>query len=89
MSKNLYCPKCKIEYWGKSDNAICGSCKYKFTMEDKTEFSVSYFNSWTPRVVINKKNKLNLMLEICMNKKGSIEHINNLPKGYGYYIKKI
>ena len=29
------------------------------------------------------------MLEICIDKNGSIENINNLPKGYGYYIKNI
>jgi hypothetical protein len=35
MSKNLYCPKCDVEYWGPSFNAICGSCKYFFSKKDK------------------------------------------------------
>jgi len=35
---------------------------------------------------IDKKTK---MLEIHINKNGSVEHINGLPKGYGYYVKSI
>jgi len=63
--------------------------------KDKTQF-----NGWTPKIMTSKS-KIDFtsipagtkikskMLEICMSKNGSIEHINNLPKGYGYYIKKI
>jgi hypothetical protein len=39
-----------------------------------------------PKYWIDKKTK---MLEICINKNGSVEHINGLPKGYGYYVKRI
>jgi|TARA_R110000744_G_scaffold139373_2_gene250375 hypothetical protein len=35
MSKNLYCPKCKVEYWGEGRRAVCNSCKYVFTNIDK------------------------------------------------------
>jgi len=54
--------------------------------KDKTQF-----NGWTPKIITSKSkiDKKTKMLEICINKNGSIEHINNLPKGYGYYIKKI
>ena len=64
---------------------------------DKTKF-----NGWTPKIItskfemeefvakakkdIKKKTK---MLEININKNGSVEHINGLPKGYGYYVKRI
>ena len=43
------------------------------------------FNGWTPKIVTSKAK----MLEICINKKGSVEHINGLPKGYGYFVKRI
>ena len=44
MSKNLYCPKCKVEYWGEVKSAnpywndykndcFCG-CGYIFTFKD-------------------------------------------------------
>ena len=40
----------------------------------------------SPKYWIEKKTK---MLEIHINKNGSVEHINGLPKGYGYYVKRI
>ena len=43
-------------------------------------------NDNDPKAKINRKTK---MLEICINKNGSVEHINGLPKGYGYYVKRI
>jgi len=62
---------------------------------DKTKF-----NGWTPKIVTSKaemeevvaKAKINRktkMLEININKNGSVEHINGLPKGYGYFVKRI
>ena len=67
-------------------------------MTDKTKF-----NGWTPKIVTSKAKVINetvpyndvleanktKMLEICINKNGSVEHINGLPKGYGYYVKRI
>jgi len=55
MSRNLYCPKCKTEYWGEMENAQCNYCKYKFTDEDqrkalgctKTEFTSNFTNNFT------------------------------------------
>ena len=41
------------------------------------------------KVVFEEEEENPKMLEICINKNGSIENINNLPKGYGYYIKNI
>ena len=56
------------------------------TTTDKTKF-----NGWTPKIVTSKAkiDKKTKMLEICINKNGSVEHINGLPKGYGYYVKRI
>tara|TARA_A100000171_G_scaffold11570_1_gene9463 strand:+ start:652 stop:804 length:153 start_codon:yes stop_codon:yes gene_type:complete len=34
MSRELYCPKCDVEYWGEYDNAKC-SCGHIFTKEEK------------------------------------------------------
>ena len=34
MAKSLYCPKCKIEYWGDDKGAKC-VCGYLFTETDK------------------------------------------------------
>ena len=55
---------------------------------DKTKF-----NGWKPKIItktgielIGVKTK---MLEININKNGSVEHINGLPKCYGYYVKRI
>ena len=39
--------------------------------------------------VVFKEEENPKMLEICINKNGSVEHINGLPKGYGYYVKRI
>jgi len=30
MSKNLYCPKCKVEYWGDTEGAKCTACGHIF-----------------------------------------------------------
>ena len=62
---------------------------------DKTKF-----NGWTPKIITSKSkmeefvakakiDKKTKMLEIHINKNGSVEHINGLPKGYGYYVKSI
>ena len=34
MAKSLYCPKCKVEYWGDDKGAKC-VCGYLFTETDK------------------------------------------------------
>ena len=49
------------------------------------------FNGWTLKIITSKAkiDKKAKMLEICINKKGSVEHINGLPKDYGYYVKRI
>tara|TARA_B110001454_G_C12524011_1_gene352258 strand:+ start:204 stop:419 length:216 start_codon:yes stop_codon:yes gene_type:complete len=60
--------------------------KPKVVIVKSTEIAKDKNLNLSPSYWINKKTK---MLEICMSKNGSIEHINNLPKGYGYYIKKI
>tara|TARA_R100000687_G_C6318374_1_gene103775 strand:- start:167 stop:361 length:195 start_codon:yes stop_codon:yes gene_type:complete len=63
-------------------------------MTDKTKF-----NGWKPKIITKTGIELIFenvstgvkikMLEININKNGSVEHINGLPKGYGYFVKRI
>jgi transposase-like protein len=53
MSKNLYCPKCNIEYWGEAYKATCQSCNYVFTNKDKQQalgFDDFTFKLWLRKV---------------------------------------
>lgn len=49
MSRELYCPKCNVEYWGEYENAKC-SCGHTFTKEEKDSV-LGYDNSINDNVI--------------------------------------
>ena len=69
-----------------TDKTKFNGWKPKVVIVNRSEIAKDKNFNLSPKYWIDKKTK---MLEICINKNGSVEHINGLPKGYGYYVKRI